>query len=641
MREIKLLSKETIDRIAAGEVVERPSSVVKELMENSIDSGASSVSVEIKNGGIDLIRVTDNGSGIEKDQIEKAFLRHSTSKIENADDLSFIKTLGFRGEALSSICAVSKLELLTKTAHSVTGSIYKINGGVPDYLTDAGLPEGTTVIVRDLFYNVPARLKFLKTPRTEAGYISDIIEKMALSHPDISIKFINNGDVRLLTLGKGSLKDAIYAVYGRDIAANLLEVNERNDILTLSGFVGKPEVSRSLRSLENFFINGRYVKDKVISGAVEEAYRGFQMKGSFPFACINIEMEPELVDVNVHPSKMEVKFFDSERVYESIYAIISKIIKYRENIPAVTAETGQPGPEAAPKTKLPEVLAREIPGRGTDHAENAQSAAESGTEQFSGPAPAPEPAQALGAQKITFPEPFEEKRLESIPRVFEAQNTYRAATPEEGFQQQSIFEDRFVSEKANMECRIVGQVFSTYWIVEYQEKMYIIDQHAAHEKVLYEKFMKNIAEGEILSQNIAPPIIVTLSALEELALSNYGDYFRNLGFQVEHFGGSEYAISAVPATLYSSINEKEFFLSALDELASLSASKEPEILKDRVALASCKAAVKGGNTISLLEAQELIKSLLSLENPYNCPHGRPTIISMSKYELEKKFKRIV
>lgn len=601
MREIKLLDKETIDRIAAGEVVERPASIVKELMENSIDSGATSVSVEIKSGGIDLIRVTDNGGGIPKDQSKKAFLRHATSKIDGAEDLSSIRTLGFRGEALSSICAVSKVELCTKTADSITGSIYKIEGGTEQSLDDAGLPNGTTMIVRNVFYNVPARLKFLKSPATEAGYISDIVEKIALSNPDISVKFTNNSNVRFSTIGNGVLKDTVYAVFGRDIAANLLEVREADDLIYIDGFIGKPEIARSVRSLETFFINGRYVKDKVISSALEEAYKGYQMKGTFPFACFNIRIAPEYVDVNVHPSKMEVKFFDSERIYKSIYKIISERITRRENIPEVTI-TPKPA-EAAPET--------------VHEAEKA-------------------PKEA--AVKTLFPEPFETKRFEEIK---ERMVPYETEEKPVSYTQKTLFEDNFISEKARVKSRVIGCVFDTYWIVEYEDKMYIIDQHAAHEKVLYEQFMERIKSDNILSQKITPSMVVSLSSLEELALNEYMEYFKKLGFEIEHFGGSEYAISAVPATLYSSINSRELFLEALDELTKGGNSKAPEVLLDRVATAACKAAVKGGNRLSFREAEELINSLLELENPYNCPHGRPTIISMSKYELEKKFKRIV
>lgn len=619
MNEITILDKQTIDKIAAGEVVERPSSVVKELLENSIDSGAEMISVEIRNGGKDLIRVTDNGSGIRKDQIKKALLRHSTSKIKYSSDLSCIKTLGFRGEALSSICAVSRMEILTKTEDAAAGAIYKINGGTEESFSDAGLPDGTTVIVRDLFYNIPARLKFLKSSKTEAGHISEIIEKLALSHPDISFKFISSGQLKLMTSGNGSLKDAIFSVFGRDISSNIIEVSSQHDTVSIDGYIGKPEIARSSRSLENFFINGRYIKDKVISKALEDAYYGYQMKGTFPFSCFNITIDPSLTDVNVHPSKLEIKFFDSERVYKSVYTIISEIISGRENIPEFSVSLPQKK-EGAPKSVSdPSAASEKAPSKETDKKAGC----------------------AISAEKpLKIPEPFEHNRIEKSGILSDISNVYTTLGSDEKFEQTTLSGNKFISQEAVPKTRIIGQIFGTYWIAEFEDKMYMIDQHAAHEKVLYEKFMAQIANGEILSQSICPPVIVSLSPLEEVALEEYLPYFEDSGFKAEHFGGSEYALTAVPADLYTSIEPKELFLDMISEL-SRSGNAKCETLLGRVASAACKAAVKGNTPMSFKEAQSLADSLLSLENPYNCPHGRPTMIMMSKYELEKKFKRII
>ena len=606
MNEIKLLDKDTIDKIAAGEVVERPSSVVKELLENSVDSGASAISVEIKNGGTDLIRVTDNGSGIERDQIKKALLRHFTSKIKDAGDLSCVKTLGFRGEALSSICAVSRFEILTKTAESITGTIYRTNGGTEGDLKEAGLPDGTTVIVRDLFYNVPARLKFLKSAKTEGGYISEIIEKLALSNPDISFKYTNNGQVKLITPGNGSLKDAVFSVFGRDISLNLLEVDAKDDLISIKGFIGKPQIARSGRMLENYFINGRYVKDKIVSKALEDAYYGYQMKGTFPFSCFNITIDPELIDVNVHPSKLEIKFFDSQRVYDSVYKIISQILHQRENIPEFTINIKQAEAEDADKEESCVSLKKE----------------------------------EIRPAKISYPEPFEAKRFSEQNIFFEKRDEYTAARSDEKYEQTTLFNNKFISEEAAARLKMIGQIFETYWIVEYAGKMYMIDQHAAHEKVLYEKFRSQIESGKAFSQSLSPAVIVTLSSPEEVIFNDNIEFFKKAGFEAEHFGRAEYALICVPSTLYSSVNEKDLFLDMLSELSQIGRIR-PETLLDRIAAAACKAAVKGNKTLTFKEARELINSLLSLENPYNCPHGRPTMISMSKYELDKKFKRII
>ncbi len=652
MNEINILDKNTIDKIAAGEVVERPSSVVKELTENAIDAGASAISIEIRDGGISLIRVTDNGSGIDKSQIKKAFFRHSTSKISDASDLSFIHTLGFRGEALSSISAVSRMELCTKTKESLIGTIYKMEGGEEVSMEDAGLPDGTTMIVRDLFYNTPARLKFLKTPQTEAGYCSSIVEKIALSHPEISIKYTVNGNVKLHTKGSGNLKDTVYGVFGRDITSALVEVHSEDGFLRIDGFIGEPSVQRSSRSLENYFVNGRYVKDKVIAAGIEEAYKGYQMKGSFPFTDLYITIEPEYMDVNVHPSKMEIRFFDNEKVFNSISSQLKAVLTARERIPSVSFVKDSAEKESG-KTEKIEVA---------EPFETSRAAAVPTASEENAYYPKKDLSDLILDKKAyekKAQNAFQQDRGSSFTSGNHSYSTLREEhsyeTPsyqdlhaEESFEAESevVFEqtsfdvNRFVSAEARKKHRVVGEVFDTYWIVEYENEMYIIDQHAAHEKVLYEKFVKELREGSHYSQNLSPSLIVTLSPKEEEALTRYQTYLEKLGFMIEHFGGSEYALSAVPADLYT-LNDRELFLSFIDETTEISSTFASEMLEDRLATAACKAAVKGNNRLSFTEANALIDQLLSLDNPYNCPHGRPTIIKMSKYELEKKFKRII
>ena len=595
MNIINILDKNTIDRIAAGEVVDRPSSVVKELVENSIDAGANAISVEIKDGGTSLIRITDNGCGIEPSELSKAFLRHSTSKINNADDLSFINTLGFRGEALSSICAVSKMEFCTKTKDNLTGMIAKVHGGDVLSISEAGLPDGTTVIVKDLFYNTPARLKFLKSESKEADYVQDVIECVALSHPEISFKFVVNSKLRFLTSGNGNLRDAIYAIFGKNIASSIIPINEQCDFMSVSGFISKPDFSRANRNFEIYFINGRFVKDKILSSAIEKAYSGYLMKGAFPFVVLNFVFEPELIDVNVHPSKMEIRFFDNEKVFDVVNDFVFNALNKNEMIPNVVI----------------------------------------GTEKKK-----EEPTYIKSA-----PEPFEINRIKqenyfinSIDENFDEEN--EVINEPVSYSQQTLFEDTFLSSKARVHHKIIGCVFDTYWVVEYNDELYIIDQHAAHEKVLYEDFVKKIKDGAHDSQLINPPIIVSLSASEKNVLIKYLDEFKKLGFDIDDFGGHEIAICAVPLDL-SSLNEKELFLSFLNDVSSIANSFTSDVLTEKIASLACKAAVKGGMHLSFAEANALIDELLSLDNPYNCPHGRPTIIKMSKSEIERKFKRLI
>ena len=606
MGKIQVLDGETINKIAAGEVVERPSSVVKELVENAIDAGATAITIEIQEGGISFVRITDNGSGMEREDIAMAFLRHSTSKIRSSEDLQTIHSLGFRGEALSSISAVAQVELLTKTAHAMTGCRYRIDGGVEKSMEDIGCPDGTTFIVRQLFYNTPARRKFLKSNMTEAGYISDLIARLAMSHPEVSFKFINNRQNRLHTSGNGRLKDILYHIYGRDISSNLLPVEAERDNIQMTGFIGKPIICRGNRSYENYFINGRYIKSPIITQAFEDAYKTFTMVHKFPFAVLHFALDTAELDVNVHPTKMEVRFSNGQELYRFVYETLRNILFGRELIPEVKPSEAKIW--EAPKTVSQPASSKPI----------QKSAVQ--------PAHSEKPEE----KKEKLPEPFEKNRLEAR----------KSSLVEEKTQQYELFETGLLTKEARIRHKLIGQVFETYWIVEYDGKLFIIDQHAAHEKVLYEKLMKRFKESQPMIQMLQPPIVLTLSMTEVDLLNRYMDDFKRMGFEFESFGGKEYALRGVPSDLYG-FTGKEMVTELLDDLSGESPRIRTDMIGDRIATMACKAAVKGNMRISPKEADALIEELLQAENPYTCPHGRPTIISMTKTELEKRFKRIV
>lgn len=633
MGKIQVLDGETINKIAAGEVVERPSSVVKELVENAIDAGATAVTIEIQDGGTSLIRITDNGSGMEKEDIAMAFLRHSTSKIRSSEDLQTIRSLGFRGEALSSISAVAQVELLTKTAHAMTGCRYRIDGGVEKSMEDIGCPDGTTFIVRQLFYNTPARRKFLKSNMTEAGYINDLIARLAMSHPEVSFKFINNRQNRLHTSGNGRLKDILYHIYGRDISSNLLPVDVEQDGVQVTGFIGKPIICRGNRSYENYFINGRYIKSPVITQAIEDAYKTFTMVHKFPFAVLHFTLDAAELDVNVHPTKMKVRFSHGQELYRFVYEALRRILFGRELIPEVKpSEPKKSAVQAAsPLDTVPKARPEQPKVQQT---QKTIVQPEIKQVQMSVDKPHTEETKLKVAdvkeKKEKLPEPFEKNRLEAI----------RSSMVEEKPQQYELFETGLLTKEARVRHKLIGQVFDTYWIVEYDGKLFIIDQHAAHEKVLYEKLMKRFKESQPMIQMIQPPIILTLSMTEVDLLNRYMDDFKRMGFEFESFGGKEYALRGVPSDLYG-FTGKEMVTELLDELAGEAPRIRDDIVGDRIATMACKAAVKGNMRISVKEADALIEELLQAENPYTCPHGRPTIISMSKTELEKRFKRIV
>lgn len=651
MSKIALLSQETIDKIAAGEVIERPSSVVKELVENAIDAGSTAITVEIKEGGISFIRITDNGSGIESSEVPLAFLRHSTSKIRSAEDLLCVHSLGFRGEALSSIAAIARVELITKTADALTGTRYLIEGSKEISKEEIGAPDGTTFLVRDLFYNTPARRKFLKTAQTEGTYISDMLEKLALSHPDISFKYINNNQTRLHTSGNGNRKDLIYHIYGREIASSLLEVNFKCDYFALTGFIGKPSINRGNRNYENYFINGRYIKSTLLSKAIEEAYKSFLMQHQYPFTVLYFTFEGETLDVNVHPTKMELRFGNNQKIYKELCDALYAVLSHRELIPEVpvTEEKKQkfehvykdPIPEPFEKRRINEI-------RSTATAAVKEPVASYGNPTQSKASmpvikqPDVTPASHPGVITVTPNPKFEQpvnKTAEPEKTVTEQPVAQQQMQNPTQVTLESISSD-FLTRDAKKKHRIIGQLFKTYWLIEYEDKLYIIDQHAAHEKVLFERTMARLNQKEYTSQTISPPIVLSLDAKEQEMLEKYLPQIQKLGYEIENFGGREYMISAVPDNLFH-IDMKDLFIEMLDDFSDISGRATPDLILEKVATMSCKAAVKGNDALSLPEIDALIEELLTLENPFNCPHGRPTIISMSKYEIEKKFKRIV
>ena len=618
MPNIAILNQETIDKIAAGEVVERPCSVVKELVENAIDAGSTAITVEIKEGGISFIRITDNGCGIERDQVAVAFYRHSTSKIRSAEDLLTVKSLGFRGEALSSISAVARVELITKTYDELTGTRYVIEGSKELSNEEIGAPDGTTFIVKDLFYNVPARRKFLKTAQTEGSYISDMVEKLALSHPDISFKFINNNQTKLHTSGNGNRKDIIYHIFGREISSSLLDVKHECEYFKVEGFIGKPVITRGNRNYENYFINGRYVKSNILSRAIEEAYKSFLMQHQYPFTVLYFTFFSEL-DVNVHPTKMELRFDNNNEIYVELCDTIYAILSHKEMIPEAPVDS-----TPAPK-KIVHEYKEPIPEPFEKRRINEVRAAES---------------RSVYGQSVTSAVK-DYSAIEPAAKAPETSTAYEPAQVVTGTQQTlGDYDKVFLTESAKKQFSIIGQLFKTYWLIEFEDKLYIIDQHAAHEKVLYEKTMARLANKDFTSQRISPPIVMTHDARECEMLEKYRPQIEQFGYEVEHFGGKEYMISAIPDNLFN-IDMKDLFIEMLDDFSNATGRQTPDIITEKVASMSCKAAVKGNDKLTLPEINKLIDELLSLDNPYNCPHGRPTIISMSKYEIEKKFKRIV
>ena len=698
MSKIQVLDQITIDKIAAGEVIERPASVAKELAENAIDAGATAVTVEIKEGGITFMRIADNGIGIDKEDVRAAFLRHSTSKIRSAEDLAHISSLGFRGEALSSIAAVSQVELLTKTKEAEFGVRYKIAGGKEESLEDAGAPDGTTFLIRQLFYNTPARRKFLKTAMTEASHVGDLVTRLALSHPEVSFRFINNGQVKLHTSGNGNLKDVIYHIYGREIASNLIEVDFERKGIHITGYLGKPLISRGNRNFENYFVDGRYIKSSIISKAIEDGYKDFTMQHKYPFVVLYLDVDTEHVDVNVHPTKMDVRFNNQQEIYNTLFAAVNEGLHQRELIPKVTLDDIKiPEKPKELKNNLPEEpkeSKKDLPKKSETEHTGEQSTSlpspqnedeklqyfmnemrkrvysyhEALHENKQETTPASSNTDACNQQK-NVPVPYSYKPQNNIPasdfykpqRNVQAQSSYEPQqnvqaqgsqiaemtnytarqVPAEKPQQLNFFEEKLLEPQAKAEHKIIGQVFDTYWLGEFDDNLYIIDQHAAHERVLYEQTLKGMKTREFTSQLISPPIILNLSMQEAELLKLYMDQFTRIGFEIEEFGQDSYAVRAVPDNLFS-IAKKELLMEMIDSLSDeINRNAPSNLIDEKIASMSCKAAVKGNMRLSATEVDTLITELLSLDNPYHCPHGRPTIIAMSRRELEKKFKRIV
>ncbi len=687
---IHVLDSRTIDRIAAGEVVERPASVVKELVENAIDAGSTAITVEAKEGGIEFIRVTDNGCGIEREQLPTAFLRHATSKIEDADDLNHIASLGFRGEALSSIAAVSRVEIITKRKENLTGTRMVLEGAKEQSIDEIGAPDGTTFLMRNLFFNTPVRRKFLKQPATEGSYITDLMEHLALSRPDISFKFVLGNQTRFHTSGNGDLREVIYRIYGREIAAQLVPIQMEENGIKVEGYLGKPVLVRSNRNFEIYFINGRFIRSGVIAKAIEEGYKQYLMQHKFPLCVLHITMDTETVDVNVHPSKMDVRFSDGMAFARMLSENIATTLRNREMIPDASLEDEksiqkkeQEDRKASWKEHTPEVFEkkREESYRVMEAAKyeavpkdrrkfiqkpiwqethagiqtsirKAEPVSAQTEEQPAAPVAAPEPKED---DFFVEAEPLKPTSLEPVicPETAEVMEVVDGIPAEKqpsamdmepvvkDVQQMNLFEEKLLSVQNRSRYRIIGQVFDTYWLIQFEDKLFIIDQHAAHEKVKYERLMKQFHEKSVISQRLMPPIIVSLTGQEESILHTYEDAFSQLGFEIEAFGGNEYALRSVPVDLYG-CSERELFLAVLDELSQETGNRGSfQVIEEKIASMSCKAAVKGNNRLSLQEAEQLIDELLTLDNPYNCPHGRPTIIAMTVTDLEKKFKRIV
>ena len=689
---IHVLDSRTIDRIAAGEVVERPASVVKELVENAIDAGSTAITVEAKEGGIEFIRVTDNGCGIEREQLPTAFLRHATSKIEDADDLNHIVSLGFRGEALSSIAAVSRVEIITKRKENLTGTRMVLEGAKEQSIDEIGAPDGTTFLMRNLFFNTPVRRKFLKQPATEGSYITDLMEHLALSRPDISFKFVLGNQTRFHTSGNGDLREVIYRIYGREIAAELVPIQIEENGIRVEGYLGKPVLVRSNRNFEIYFINGRFIRSGVIARAIEEGYKQYLMQHKFPLCVLHITMDTETVDVNVHPSKMDVRFSDGMVFARMLSEKIAATLRNREMIPDASLEDEksiqkkeQEDRKASWKEHTPEVFEKKreesyrvmeaakyeaVPKDRREFIQKPIWQEAHAAVQTSIRKPEQEPVSARTEEQPTAPvaalapkeddffveaEPLKPTSPKSVirPETAEVMEAVESISAEKqpsdmdmepgvkDVQQLNLFEEKLLSMQNRSRYRIIGQVFDTYWLIQFEDKLFIIDQHAAHEKVKYERLMKQFHEKSVISQRLMPPIIVSLTGQEESILHTYEDAFAQLGFEIEAFGGSEYALRSVPVDLYG-CSERELFLAVLDELSQETGNRGSfQVIEEKIASMSCKAAVKGNNRLSFQEAEELIDELLTLDNPYNCPHGRPTIIAMTETDLEKKFKRIV
>ncbi len=657
MGKIQVLDNNTIDQIAAGEVVERPASVVKELTENAIDAGADAITVEIKNGGIEFIRVTDNGCGIAKEDMETAFLRHATSKIRSIEDLRNVASMGFRGEALASIASVSKVTMITRQKESLMGYRLEVDGGNAGQVTEVGAPGGTTIIAAHLFYNVPVRRKFLKSATTEGNVITELMEHLALSRPDISFKLVSNGRNVFYTSGSGDLQNVIYRIYGRDMAKETVAIDYECDGIVIDGYLGTPAVNRPNRNFENYFLNNRYIKNDIVARGLEDGYKGYTMQHKFPFCVLHIGMPAGDVDVNVHPGKMDVRFKDREGMYEHIAKAVADALHAHEMIPEAEIDHDRklytPVVTEAPE---PYETGRRNEFKDKNFSETATDIGTSQTESTSGITEYIEQNDNDSSPELTkdnrdiFTVDFsddEDVILQDFSKVnisaesdrdteFKTENpVYRNAV-----QLEILPKERVISANARKRYELIGPAFNTYWMFTYDGKLYFADQHAAHEKVNYERLIKKYKEREIYKQQLNPPVIVNLSGEEREVLERFKGYFDELGFEVNSFGGMDYSLNTVPLELYRK-DAKTFFMEILNDLCLRGVRETPDIINKIMASVACKSAVKGGDMISREEMDKILDELLTLENPYHCPHGRPTMFSLSRTELEKKFKRIV
>ena len=657
---IHLLDNSLINKIAAGEVVERPASIVKELVENSIDAGSTAITIEIADGGISLIKITDNGKGIPSNDVRTAFLRHATSKLNAIEDLDDILTLGFRGEALSSIASIAQVEMVTKTIDEELGKRIVINAGTIETEEDIAANVGTIFTVKNVFYNIPARRKFLKKPATEGGYITEIVNRIALGHPQVAIKYINNGNCVMQTNGNNDLKSTVLYVYGKAIASQMLEVNYSKDGFNVVGLVAKPELSRGNRNYENFFINGRYIKSNIMSDPAENAYKGKLMVGKFPVFMLNFKVPSNTVDVNVHPTKLEVRFSDENLVYDIIYTAVQKSLDNATLIPNVSWDK-KPKVKAEPINQIvlndddnflyddaaimptsDNILNEAVSKNENKGISIAQMLYADSREILNKQDLDPDVAHNIKSDNIKLSDKqntFNNNSYGNAPLINHSEfGGNKANIKKEALKEELDAPARKVKAFFN-NYKIVGQIFATYWIIEQDNTMYVIDQHAAHERTLYEELTQKIKGSTPSSQILLSPIAVNLSDSEKIVVEENKELLESFGFEIDEFGTNSYAIRAVPY-IFDEISNVNFFIDIVDILADKNVKNLYDTKEDAIAMMSCKAAVKANNRLSYIEAKSLVQRLLTLENPFTCPHGRPTIIEMSKYELEKKFKRI-
>lgn len=651
MKRINLLDENTSNKIAAGEVVERPSSVVKELIENSIDAEAKNITIEIEEGGQSLMKIIDDGWGIHPDDMKKAFMPHATSKIKNSEDIYSIQTLGFRGEALPSIASVGKVNIKSRIEDNDFGNELVIEGGDIKSFEECGVNKGTTIEVRDLFFNVPARKKFLKSTSREGSLIADIVNRTAIAHPDISFKLINNGKKSLHTFGTGKLKDVLRTVYGKTISENLIYFEEAGDAVTIYGYIGKEEIARGSRNNQSIFVNGRYIKHKTVVAAVEQAFKSFSTCNKFPFFVLFIEVYPELVDVNIHPTKAEIKFTDDRMIFKKVFDTVHKALK--EDI---FEDFKLPEEENTKYTPFHEDVHEEIKMdiKPAAFVDNVTMQSFEKREEINIPVDLKthgefESSNSLvKEERFNYEEPVIKTTVSAVPYHKEEEVPYFKYEPSKEITSNAQdYEKEEHVQPAEKErtakfppLKIIGQFNKTYILGEYDEVLYMIDQHAAHEKIMFEKYLKDIEEESLVVQPLLIPCVIDLSIDDYSYFEENKDIFSKAGFTLDEFGGNSLSLKEVPYFL-GKLDPKNLFLSILDNLKSLGSGKTTEVKYNKIATMACKSAVKGNDALSDLEMIKLVEELRYIDDPFHCPHGRPTIIKFSNYDLEKKFRRIV